>query len=107
MDASVTVNSNQEIDIASLCWPIVESSPMPMAALEGSGHVVRYVNPAFCLLIGKTGEQLIGYPFSEAVPVGDECVSVLDRLSCGCRWLTFLMTRAPAQRAVANPVSQP
>jgi PAS domain S-box-containing protein len=80
MDETVTVNSNREIDMPSLCRPIVEASPMPMAATEGAGHVVRYLNPAFCRLTGKTGEELIGNPFSHAVPAGDECLPVLDRL---------------------------
>jgi len=80
MDATVTGDSNHEIDMPSLCRPIVESSPMPMAAVEGAGHIVRYLNPAFCRLTGKTGEELIGNPFSDAVPAGDECLPVLDRL---------------------------
>jgi len=80
MDATVTGDSNHGIDMPSLCRPIVESSPMPMAAVEGAGHIIRYVNPAFCRLAGKTGEELIGNPFSDAVPAGDECLPVLDRL---------------------------
>jgi PAS domain S-box-containing protein len=80
MDATVAVNSNEEIGIPGLCRPIVESSPMPMAAVAGASHIIRYLNPAFCRLIGKTGEELIGNPFSDAVQAGDECLSVLDRL---------------------------
>jgi signal transduction histidine kinase len=80
MDETVAVNSNREIDLPSLCRPILESSPMPIAAVESAGHIVRYVNPAFCRLIGKSGEELIGNPFSGAVPAEDECLSALDRL---------------------------
>ena len=80
MDATVTANSNHQIDIPGVCRSVVESSPMPMAAVEGASHTVRYLNPAFCRLIGKTREELIGSPFSAAVPAGDECLSVLDRL---------------------------
>ena len=43
---------------------VAEASPMPMAAVEGAGHIVRYVNPAFCRLAGKPDEELIGNPFS-------------------------------------------
>jgi hypothetical protein len=43
MDATVTVDSNHEIDILGLCRPIVESSPMPMAAVQGAGRIVRYL----------------------------------------------------------------
>jgi signal transduction histidine kinase len=80
MDATVTVDSNHEIDIPGLCRPIVEASPMPMAAVQGAGHIVRYLNPAFCRLIGKTGKETVGNPFSDAMPAGDECLSALDRL---------------------------
>jgi len=80
MDETVAVNSNREIDLPSLCRPILESSPMPIAAVEGASHIVRYINPAFCRLIGKTAEELIGNPFPDAVPAGDECLSALDRL---------------------------
>ncbi|MGH9582327.1 MAG: sensor histidine kinase [Bryobacteraceae bacterium] len=52
-------------DIPGLCRPIAEASPMPMAALEGPGRIVRYVNPAFCRLLGKTSEELIGNPISD------------------------------------------
>ena len=40
-------------DMLDSCRYLAEASPMPMAAVEGSGHVVRYVNPAFCHLVGK------------------------------------------------------
>jgi PAS domain S-box-containing protein len=57
-----------------------EASPIPMAALEGPSHIVRYVNAAFCTLVGKPMEELIGNPFSAVVPAGDECLSLLDRV---------------------------
>ena len=64
----------------ALCRPIAETSPMPMAGVEGAGHIVGYVNPAFCLLTGKTREELIGNAFSGAVPTGKECLSLLGRV---------------------------
>jgi PAS domain S-box-containing protein len=67
-------------EIPDLCGPIAESSPLPMAALEGAGHIIRYVNPAFCLIAGKPREQLIGNPFREVVPADDECLSLLARV---------------------------
>jgi PAS domain S-box-containing protein len=80
MDAGVTVNSKQELDMPDLCQSIAESSPMPMAAVQEAGHIVRYVNSAFCLLLGKSREELIGNAFSGAVPAGEECLSLLDRV---------------------------
>jgi PAS domain S-box-containing protein len=80
MDANVTVQPKQELDIRALCRSVAESSPMPMAAVEGADHIVRYVNSAFCLLTGKTREHLIGNPFSNAAPTGQEYLSLLDRV---------------------------
>ena len=80
MDEEVTVKGRQEPDMPGLCRSIAECSPMPMAAVDGAGHIVRYVNPAFCLLIGKTSEELIGNAFSGAAPAGKECLSLLERV---------------------------
>jgi PAS domain S-box-containing protein len=80
MEAKVTVQSKQEPDLPALCRSVAESSPMPMAAVEGANHIVRYVNSAFCLLIGKTREDLIGNAFSSAAPTGKEYLSLLDRV---------------------------
>jgi light-regulated signal transduction histidine kinase (bacteriophytochrome) len=53
---------------------------MPMAAVESADHIVCYVNPAFCLLVGKTRKDLIGNAFFVAAPAGGECLSLLDRV---------------------------
>ena len=51
-----------------------------MAAVEGDGHIVRYVNPAFCRLIGKKCEEMAGIHFAHAVPEAEACLPVLDRV---------------------------
>ena len=51
-----------------------------MATVEGASHIVRYVNPAFCRLMDKPTEQLVGKPFCEMLPEKDECVTLLDRV---------------------------
>ena len=38
--------------LPAACHPLIEGSPVPMAELRGAGHLVRYVNPAFCRLAG-------------------------------------------------------
>jgi PAS domain S-box-containing protein len=80
MNTRVADNAKQELGLPGLCRSITEASPLPMAAVEGPGHIVGCVNPAFCLLIGKPEEDLIGKAFSDVVPPGDECLSLLDRV---------------------------
>lgn len=58
---------------------IVDNSPLPMATLEGSNHILQYVNPAFCRLSSKTKEELTGKPFLEAVP-WEGCLALLNRV---------------------------
>ena len=59
-----------------------ERSPMPLIAVEGSTHLVRYVNPAFCRLALTTEEDLLGKPFLLSVPESREngCLAMLDRV---------------------------
>jgi two-component sensor histidine kinase/PAS domain-containing protein len=66
--------------MSSLCQAITECAPLPMATVEGANHIVRYANPAFCRLLDKPSEQLVGIPFREMLPESDECVALLDRV---------------------------
>jgi len=68
-------------DLPGLSRGIIELSPLPIAAVEGKEHIVRHTNPSFCRLVGKKGEELIGYPFAKAVPKAGGCISLLDRVS--------------------------
>ena len=69
------------LDLPGLSRGIIEPSPLPMAAVEGKEHILRHVNPSFCRLMRKKGEELIGYPFARAGPEADGCISLLDRVS--------------------------
>lgn len=80
MDVRVSANSKHELNMLGLCRSVAESSPMPMAALERTGHTIRYANAAFCSLIGNTSEILIGSEFCRTVPAGEECLPLLDRV---------------------------
>lgn len=61
--------------------PAIERRPLPMIEVEGEKHVVCFVNPAFCRLLRKTREELIGQPFAAIVANGAACVSLLDRVA--------------------------
>jgi PAS domain S-box-containing protein len=69
-------------DVMWLCRYLYDRSPQPMVAVEGPGHVVSYLNPAFARLVGKAADELIGPPFAEAVPEGEGngCLALLDRV---------------------------
>jgi signal transduction histidine kinase len=67
-------------DLSSFHQAAIEYAPLAMATVEGAGHIVRSANPAFCRLLDRPGEELVGKPFSEILPQGDESVMVLDRV---------------------------
>lgn len=64
-------------ELSSRCF---DHSPLPMATVEGATHIVRYVNPVFCRLAGKTSDELVGTPFCAMLPDIDECTALLDRI---------------------------
>ena len=67
-------------DISSGGLAIAEQSPLPLATVEGALHILRYVNPAFCLLLDKPKGELIGKPFSEVMQDKDEFLSLLEQV---------------------------
>lgn len=71
---------HQAPGLSSLCLAIAEHAPLAMATVEGVGHIIRYANPAFCRLINKTKDELIGKPFCEMLPEKDDLVTRLDRV---------------------------
>jgi signal transduction histidine kinase len=74
-------NAEQETDFPILCRAVADASPMPMAGLGGSLHTLRYVNLAFCLLTGKSKDELIGTAFCHITPDTNECILLLDRVA--------------------------
>jgi signal transduction histidine kinase len=59
---------------------ITEYAPLPMVTLGGTGHIVRCVNAAFCRLIDRPREEIVGKSFGEIMPQNDKCVTLLDRV---------------------------
>lgn len=60
--------------------PTVEHAPLPIVEVEGAAHIVSYVNPAFCELVGKTRSELVGNAFAQIVPGAEECLPTLDQV---------------------------
>ena len=71
---------DETLDAQRLYQYLSERSPLPLIAVEGLTHLVRYVNPAFCRLAETKGDDLLGKPFDLAVPESEEngCRAVLD-----------------------------
>jgi len=59
---------------------IIERAPLPIVEVQGSAHRVSHVNSAFCRLLGKSREDLIGKSFADIVHGGDQCIPILDRI---------------------------
>jgi two-component system, NtrC family, sensor kinase len=53
---------------------------MPIIGVEDAEHRISYVNPAFCLLVGKEKEELLGKNFGSIPVVGEQCALILDRV---------------------------
>lgn len=81
-EESGVVAGDQAFDLVRLTPYFSELSPQPMVAVEGTTHIVRYLNAAFSRLVGKETTELVGRPFAEAVPEGKEnkCLALFDRV---------------------------
>lgn len=64
-----------------LCRSLIERSPLPMVAVAGLDHTVQYANPAFCRLLEKKCEDLVGRPFADAIPEAREYLEGLGRVA--------------------------
>ena len=84
--ASLNTDTDMRAQAAADNWPLccyrTEFSPLPLAATAGPQHIIRYVNPAFCQLVRKKREKLVGLPFAAAVPEesGNNYLSFLDQV---------------------------
>jgi len=92
--ALTSTAGNEPAAGAGLCQPVAEHAPLPMAEVEGAGLIVRYVNPAFCLLLDQSKQQLIGQAFRDVLPASTGCLAVLERV-----WLS----RIPASHTEPSP----
>lgn len=79
-DQSETAPRDNLFSTSALGHYSLDFSPEPMITVEGPKHLIRYMNPAFALLVGKKSEELVGLPFVEAVSQGIKCFALLDRV---------------------------
>lgn len=56
----------------------LEHAASPMAIIEGPMHWVMNVNPAFCRLVNKAREDIVGKSLGAFLPENDECLALLD-----------------------------
>jgi signal transduction histidine kinase len=80
MNAGASPHSINPTDLPGLCLAVTEHAPLPIATVDGVTHFVCYANPAFCRMMSKPAEQLVGKPLSELLPEKDACVALLDRV---------------------------
>ncbi len=71
---------------------VMEFAPWPMAEVEGNAHVVQTVNPAFCALLGKGEEELIGKPIAQLFKEGHATHGLLDRVQGSGEAATYVET---------------
>jgi diguanylate cyclase (GGDEF)-like protein len=60
-------------------YAVLDFSRLPIAVMYGTEKIVCYVNPAFCSLLGKNAEEMVGMPFAKLMP-DDSCLQVLDQV---------------------------
>jgi signal transduction histidine kinase len=100
MKATGTREATQESCFPDIYESVAEASPMPVAVVAGASGVVRYVNPAFCRLVGKTRQEVVGSLFFPIVPDGDELPSLLDRVHQTKEALTHTGNDHPPSRGL-------
>lgn len=76
MTSSMPENRQSIADLSSS----FDIAPWAVTELSGETHIVRYANPAFCRLIGKSHDEVIGRPFNGLAPKTDESLTLLDRV---------------------------
>lgn len=80
MNSAISINP-ESADLQDCFYSLMECSPLPTAELEGTGHIIRYINSAFCRLVGKSRTALVGTPFADTVQEDDDCLALLERVS--------------------------
>ncbi|MGA2252540.1 two-component system sensor histidine kinase NtrB [Terracidiphilus sp.] len=78
-EVDASLHLNWERGVTSSERSILDTLPLPTAALAGSDHILRYVNSAFCRLACKTKDELVGKPLVEVVG-WEGCLELLNHV---------------------------
>jgi signal transduction histidine kinase len=78
-DVEARLRLKWEPGVTSIERSILDTLPLPMAALAGSNHILRYVNSAFCRLACKTVDEVLGKPLVEVV-AWEGCLALLNHV---------------------------
>lgn len=81
MDPATTPKAAAKALEQSVYQAIMDHAPWPMVEVEGAQHIVRTVNAAFCTLLAKPGEDILGRPLAELVPKEKSILPLLDRVA--------------------------
>jgi diguanylate cyclase (GGDEF)-like protein len=60
-------------------YAVLDFARLPIAVMNGAEKILCYVNPAFCSLLEKNAEEMVGTPFAKLMP-DDGCLLLLDQV---------------------------
>ena len=63
----------------SMYAAILNSARLPTIVMNGAEKIVCYANPAFCKLMAKNEDEIMGAPFARLAP-DDKCLFLLDQV---------------------------
>lgn len=63
-----------------LAYSALEPARLPFAVVSGEELEVLFVNPAFCLLLGKTQAEICGMHLARLLPERDECLNLVKQV---------------------------
>lgn len=70
-------NSASLLDVLSRSF---DHAPWAVTEVSGEAHVLRYANSAFCRLMDKARDEVIGRPLDKLLPPADQCLALVDRV---------------------------
>lgn len=81
-ETGIAEPARKSVDLSRGCSCLLERSPLPMFIVDGAERRVSYVNPAFCRLIGKESQELLGNPVAKIALEGwdENCSTLLEQV---------------------------